>query len=94
MVADSVNGSGLRFSTDGSYVAVNRKDDAYVLMIPQDKSLDLRLGLEPCNRYETHLLNTGKQTIQALDRIGAENTFVHLDTYHMNIFKLLVSQTL
>ena len=40
MVADSA--SGLRFSTDGSYVAVNRKD-AYVLMIPEDKSLDLRL---------------------------------------------------
>ena len=43
MVADSVGGSvlsGLRFSTDGSYVAVNRKD-AYVLMILEDKSLDL-----------------------------------------------------
>ena len=41
MVADSA--SGLRFSTDGSYVAVNRKDDAYVLKTPENKSLDLRL---------------------------------------------------
>jgi D-psicose/D-tagatose/L-ribulose 3-epimerase len=55
-------------------------------------SLDLKLGLEPCNRYETHLLNTGKQTVQALDRIRAENTFVHLDTYHMNIEEVSMSQ--
>jgi D-psicose/D-tagatose/L-ribulose 3-epimerase len=43
------------------------------------------LGLEPCNRYETHLLNTAAQSLALLDRIGAPNTTVHLDTYHMNI---------
>ena len=43
MVADSVGGSGMRFSTDQSYVAVNRKDDVYVLKTPENKSLDLRL---------------------------------------------------
>jgi D-psicose/D-tagatose/L-ribulose 3-epimerase len=47
--------------------------------------LGLTLGLEPCNRYETHLLNTAAQTLALLDRIGAPNTAVHLDTYHMNI---------
>ncbi|MDA8249688.1 MAG: sugar phosphate isomerase/epimerase [Rhodospirillales bacterium] len=47
--------------------------------------LGLTLGLEPCNRYETHLLNTATQTLALLDRIGARNTAVHLDTYHMNI---------
>ena len=47
--------------------------------------LGLTLGLEPCNRYETHLLNTAGQTVALLDRIGAANTAVHLDTYHMNI---------
>lgn len=47
--------------------------------------LGLTLGLEPCNRYETHLLNTAGQTLALLDRIGAANTTVHLDTYHMNI---------
>ena len=43
------------------------------------------LGLEPCNRYETHLLNTAAQTLALLDRIGEANAVVHLDTYHMNI---------
>jgi D-psicose/D-tagatose/L-ribulose 3-epimerase len=51
----------------------------------QAKSLGLALGIEPVNRYETHLLNTGWQAVEMVDRIGADNVFVHLDTYHMNI---------
>ena len=49
------------------------------------RGLNMRLGLEPCNRYETHLLNTARQTAQIIERVGAENVFIHLDTYHMNI---------
>lgn len=49
------------------------------------KSLGLLFGIEPVNRYETHLLNTGKQAVDMIERIGADNMFVHLDTYHMNI---------
>lgn len=49
------------------------------------KSLGLLFGIEPVNRYETHLLNTGWQAVDMIKRIGAENMFVHLDTYHMNI---------
>lgn len=45
----------------------------------------LRLGIEPCNRYETHLLNTGDQARRVCEAVGAENLFIHLDTYHMNI---------
>ena len=48
-------------------------------------SLGMELGLEPCNRYETHLLNTGEQTVSLIERIGEPNVFVHFDTYHMNI---------
>lgn len=47
--------------------------------------LGMKLGLEPCNRYETHLLNTAAQSMQLLERIGEPSTTVHLDTYHMNI---------
>ena len=49
------------------------------------KSLGLLFGIEPVNRYETHLLNTGWQAVEMIERIGAGNMFVHLDTYHMNI---------
>jgi D-psicose/D-tagatose/L-ribulose 3-epimerase len=42
-------------------------------------------GIEPVNRYENHLLNTGWQAVEMVERIGAGNIFIHLDTYHMNI---------
>jgi D-psicose/D-tagatose/L-ribulose 3-epimerase len=45
----------------------------------------MRLGLEPCNRYETHLLNTAEQSLRMIERIGEDNVTIHLDTYHMNI---------
>jgi D-psicose/D-tagatose/L-ribulose 3-epimerase len=45
----------------------------------------LLLGIEPVNRYETHLLNTGRQARDMIERVGADNLFIHLDTYHMNI---------
>ena len=91
--------SGVTFGSIGKTSGGPRTDaeyDAMCMMISHaastSKSLDLRLGLEPCNRYETHLLNTGQQTVEALNRIGADNTFVHLDTYHMNIEEVSMSQ--
>ncbi len=49
------------------------------------RDFGMTLGLEPCNRYETHLLNTSKQTRAMLERIGEPNVIIHLDTYHCNI---------
>ena len=92
--------SGVTFGSIGKTSGRPRTDaeyDAMCMMISHaastSKSLDLRLGLEPCNRYETHLLNTGQQTVEALNRIGADNTFVHLDTYHMNIEEVSMYQS-
>ena len=45
----------------------------------------IELGIEPVNRYENHIINTGWQAVQMIERIGADNIFIHLDTYHMNI---------
>ena len=56
------------------------------------KALGLLFGIEPVNRYETHLLNTGRQAVDMIERIGADNMFVHLDTYHMNIEEKGVAQ--
>ncbi len=49
------------------------------------KSLGLQFGIEPVNRYETHLINTGWQARDMIERVGSENLFIHLDTYHMNV---------
>jgi D-psicose/D-tagatose/L-ribulose 3-epimerase len=43
------------------------------------------LGLEPCNRYETFLINTAAQALELAELIGEPNVGVHLDSYHMNI---------
>ena len=45
----------------------------------------ITLGLEPCNRYETHLLNTAEQSLDFLELLDEPNVTIHLDTYHMNI---------
>ncbi len=45
----------------------------------------LLFGIEPVNRYETHILNTGAQAAAMIEKVGSDNIFIHLDTYHMNI---------
>ncbi len=37
------------------------------------------------NRYENHILNTARQAVDMVERVGAPKLFVHLETYHMNI---------
>ena len=49
------------------------------------KGLGLAFGIEPVNRYENHLINTGAQGKWMIEKVGADNIFIHLDTYHMNI---------
>lgn len=49
------------------------------------KASGIMLGLEPVNRYESNLINTGEQALDIIAATGADNIVVHLDTYHMNI---------
>lgn len=56
------------------------------------KSVGLLFGIEPVNRYENHLINTGWQAVDMIERVGADNIFVHLDTYHMNIEEKGIAQ--
>ncbi len=49
------------------------------------KSKGIDLGIEPVNRYENHIINTGRQAAEMIDKVGADNMFIHLDTYHTNI---------
>jgi D-psicose/D-tagatose/L-ribulose 3-epimerase len=46
---------------------------------------DMTLGLEICNRYETNVINTARDALRLADDVGADNVFIHLDSYHMNI---------
>jgi len=49
------------------------------------RSEDVRLAIEPINRYETSLINTALQGKELVERIGAPNFGLLLDTFHMNI---------
>jgi len=45
----------------------------------------VRLCIEPINRYETDLVNTVASGLDLIDRVGADNLGLLLDTFHMNI---------
>jgi len=45
----------------------------------------IRLALEPINRYETTLINDATQGLELIERVGADNFGLLLDTFHMNI---------
>ncbi len=46
---------------------------------------NIRLALEPINRYETSLINTAAAGMDLIERVGADNFGLLLDTFHMNI---------
>lgn len=48
-------------------------------------SKGVRIAVEPLNRYETSLLNTVGQALEALDGLPDEGCGLALDVYHMNI---------
>jgi D-psicose/D-tagatose/L-ribulose 3-epimerase len=51
----------------------------------------VKIGLEYVNRYESNLLNTAAQTaafITDLQKRGAGNVLLHIDTYHAHIEEL------
>jgi sugar phosphate isomerase/epimerase len=45
----------------------------------------VHLALEPINRYETTLVNTVARGLTLIERVGADNFGLLLDTFHMNI---------
>jgi len=46
---------------------------------------DVRFALEPMNRYETDLIHTATEGLDLVEKVGAGNFGLLLDTFHMNI---------
>jgi sugar phosphate isomerase/epimerase len=46
---------------------------------------NVKIVIEPINRYETNLLNTVSETLEFIDELGKSNVGLLLDTFHMNI---------
>lgn len=45
----------------------------------------VKIAIEPINRYETDLINTVKAGLRFLDKLKLDNVGLLLDTFHMNI---------
>ncbi|MET7621836.1 sugar phosphate isomerase/epimerase family protein [Streptomyces sp. NPDC005408] len=54
-------------------------------VVDHARAAGVRIGVEPLNRYETSLLNTVTQCLEALDGLDAGTIGLALDTYHQNI---------
>ncbi len=83
--------SGVLYSALRKYEApatdMGRSTCAEVLSRLAEKArrAGVTLGIEPVNRYESNLINSGDDALSLIKAIGADNIAVHLDSYHMNI---------
>ena len=46
---------------------------------------EVTLGIEPINRYETYMCTSAEEVLRFIERVGAPNLSLHLDTFHMCI---------
>jgi D-psicose/D-tagatose/L-ribulose 3-epimerase len=49
------------------------------------KEADIRLAIEPLNRFESYFLNTIKDASEFVEFVGASNLGILFDTFHANI---------
>ena len=54
----------------------------------------VRFALEPLNRYETDLIHTVSDGLKLIERVGAGNLGLLLDTFHMNIEEPLIEDSI
>jgi sugar phosphate isomerase/epimerase len=54
----------------------------------------VRLALEPLNRYETDLIHTVADGLELIERLGADNFGLLLDTFHMNIEEPVIEDSI
>ena len=46
---------------------------------------DVKLAIEPLNRYETDFINTVEQALALIKDVESDALMVHLDSFHMNL---------
>lgn len=83
--------SGITYAAFGRYpappTAAQRERVAQALsrLDAHAGSLGLKLGLEPVNRYESHMVNSLDQAGDMIRMAEGRNLFIHMDTFHMNV---------
>ena len=74
-----------RMSDDERRAAVRELREALAALVTHAAASGVRLGIEPLNRYETSVINTVEQGLDALEPLFGEGLGLALDTYHLNI---------
>lgn len=83
--------AGILSSSHGKQVVAPTRDAWNTSVEAVAKAADIARGagvtlnLEIVNRFESNLLNTAAQGIAFIEDTGADNVFLHLDSFHMNI---------
>jgi sugar phosphate isomerase/epimerase len=54
----------------------------------------VRFALEPLNRYETDLVHTVADGLDLVERVGAGNLGLLLDTFHMNVEEPVIEESI
>lgn len=65
--------------------AVMELREALAPLVTDAAASGIRLGIEPLNRYETSVINTVEQGLDAFAPLFGEGLGLALDTYHLNI---------
>jgi D-psicose/D-tagatose/L-ribulose 3-epimerase len=74
-----------KYSAPSTELGRRHSTEAIRRLAARGEQLGVRLGVEVVNRYETNMINTGRQALAYVAEVGSDNVDVHLDTYHMNI---------
>ncbi|MGW2765580.1 sugar phosphate isomerase/epimerase family protein [Streptomyces sp. NPDC001275] len=81
----SAVGRTWRMDRAGRSAAYEEWREHMALVVEHAAAAGVRLAVEPLNRYETSLLNTVGQTLEALEGLPEQVIGIALDTYHQNI---------
>jgi len=78
---------GLIRGVKGSGISNNQVDEWLIAAIQEcaSENKNVRLAIEPINRYETNLLNTVAAGMEFVNKVKMDNVGLLLDTFHMNI---------
>lgn len=55
---------------------------------------NVRIAIEPINRYETDLIHTVDEGLDLIEKVDADNLGLLLDTFHMNIEEPVIEESI
>jgi sugar phosphate isomerase/epimerase len=68
--------------------------EAFSLCCEEAQKRDVRIAFEPINRYETSFINCVREGLIFIEKVGAPNLGMVLDTFHMNIEEPCIAESI